>query len=451
MRERQQADHGATCPLVADLGQQCLEGALVGISREQLVAIDEVEQRHRLPAQRVDDMPVIDHVCVLVMIGRAASPQRRHLGRAEEADEPVVVEAHGQPMADQPRRHRVEHLPQREAAARGDDDARLLPVGGAPLGQLAELGLLDCDALAIARIAPADHLVDEAAVGFHVGEVARAAQQQLVTKHALQVAVRAFDRSVLVGEPRVVARRLHAIVGAQLLVAPGEVGSRIAVEIAECRRQAVGAMQLGHPAECPQGILQPLSQCHVTLPAEHDVGVLEAGECEAEVIEPMIEGRACDRDAELGHVGEVGQPHAPRRMRLREHHVLLGAMKRSPLPDAPLQRPTHAFEQIRVTATQLLEHGNSADAGRGYEHRHDLRLPQMRNRIRTPALARLLLLRGQCRIGLDPVAGRAGEPGHRGSDSRGAGLTGLHEQPRLAVGDMAARQRAILLLRRMLS
>ncbi len=47
-------------------------------AREELLAIDEVQQRHRLAAQRMDDMPVIDdngHVCRPVR-ACAAAPQR---------------------------------------------------------------------------------------------------------------------------------------------------------------------------------------------------------------------------------------------------------------------------------------------------------------------------------------------------------------------------------------
>ncbi len=50
MSERKQADHGAASPLVALLGQQRLEGAGISTAREQLIAIDQIEQRHRFLA-----------------------------------------------------------------------------------------------------------------------------------------------------------------------------------------------------------------------------------------------------------------------------------------------------------------------------------------------------------------------------------------------------------------
>jgi hypothetical protein len=53
-----------------------------------------------------------------------------------------------------------------------------------------------------------------------------------------------------------------------------------------------------------------------------------------------------------------------------------------------------------------------------------------------------LLLAGQPRISFDAIRGRGRKPSLRGGDGRGIGLTGLHVQPRLAVGDVSARQAA---------
>jgi len=97
MGERQKPDHGAARSSVADACDQRLKGALVGFTREQLLAIDQIEQRHRFLAQGMDDVPVVDDVAAPVMVWRAAAPQRGNLAAAEEADQPVVVEAHCEP------------------------------------------------------------------------------------------------------------------------------------------------------------------------------------------------------------------------------------------------------------------------------------------------------------------------------------------------------------------
>src|SRR5438874_13698007 len=115
--------------------------------------------------------------------------------------------------------------------------------------------------LAVASIAPADDLVNKAAIGFEGVEIARAAQQQRVLDRPLQMAMRAFDRTVLVRQAPIVAGRLHAVMGAQGLVAPGLILPCVGVEIAERRREAIAAMHrrcaAGSPAlPLPSGLLR---------------------------------------------------------------------------------------------------------------------------------------------------------------------------------------------------
>jgi hypothetical protein len=98
---------------------------------------------------------------------------------------------------------------------------------------------------------PPDHFVDEASIRREVREVARAAQQQLVLDRFLEMAVCALDGAVLVRNARIVARRRHAVMDAQLFVTPRQVVLRLAREIAERRRQAVAAMLVRHAAQCP--------------------------------------------------------------------------------------------------------------------------------------------------------------------------------------------------------
>ena len=80
MGERQQAHHGAAGELVALAGEQRLEGARVGTAWEQLIAIDQVEKRHRLPAQRMDDVAVVDDVSMFAAaLRRPTAPQGEKL------------------------------------------------------------------------------------------------------------------------------------------------------------------------------------------------------------------------------------------------------------------------------------------------------------------------------------------------------------------------------------
>ena len=173
MSERQQADHNAAGLLLALLGQQRREGADIGATREQLIAIDQIDERHRLLAQRMDDVTVVDHVAVLaVALRRPAPPQSQQLRGAEEALKPIVIEVNIETVADQTRRHAVEHAPQDEAAARGHQDARLLIVGRSSLGQRLKRRALDLDALAVASVAPSDYFVNETPIGGKIRKLA---------------------------------------------------------------------------------------------------------------------------------------------------------------------------------------------------------------------------------------------------------------------------------------
>jgi hypothetical protein len=218
-------------------------------------------------------MPVIDDMTVLAAgLRRSPSPQRQKRRAAEEALQPVIVDPGAQAMPDKAGRHRVENTAQGEAAGRCDMDDRLFVIGRAPLGQRLQFGTLRLDALAAMRIPASDDLIEEAAVGRQIGEVTRATQQQGVRDGLFQMAVRALDRAVLMRDTRIIARRLHAVMGDQLFIAPGQVIAGVAVEIAERRRQTVGPVLLGHAAQCPKRVLQAFGKRHETLAAQDHRG-----------------------------------------------------------------------------------------------------------------------------------------------------------------------------------
>src|SRR6476620_6773028 len=181
MRECQQADHRAAGMAIVAAGEQHLEGAGVGSPRKQLLAIDEIEQRHGLPAQCMDHMVIVDDVSAFVGSRWApATSQRQDRRRAEEALEPVVVEADTKVVADELRGDGIEHLAQDEAAAGGDPYPRFLVVARACLRQLLEQRALDFEPLAVLAVVASNDLVDEPAVGGKILKVARAAQQQRI-------------------------------------------------------------------------------------------------------------------------------------------------------------------------------------------------------------------------------------------------------------------------------
>ncbi|MGZ9052913.1 MAG: hypothetical protein ACXW3N_12130 [Rhodoplanes sp.] len=76
MSECKQADHGAASLLLALPGKQRLECTGISATRERLIAIDQIDERHRLLAQRMDDVMIVDDVAVLAApLRRRAAPQ----------------------------------------------------------------------------------------------------------------------------------------------------------------------------------------------------------------------------------------------------------------------------------------------------------------------------------------------------------------------------------------
>ena len=90
------------------------------------------------------------------------------------------------------------------------------------------------------------------------------------------------------------------------------------------------------------------------------------------MIEPVIERNAGNDDGEIGHIGEVRQPHPARLMVLAEDNLLLLAVQRPPVADTPLQRSADPGAEIGMAAQHLLEHRNRTQARRFAQQRHDL-------------------------------------------------------------------------------
>ena len=169
------------------------------------------------------------------------------------------------------------------------------------------------------------------------------------------MAMRTFDRTVLMRHTSIVTRWLHAVMGAQRVVALRQVLAGVLVQIAERRRQAVAAVLARRTADHPQCVLQPLGQCHEALAAKDDMGMLKARIRQPEVVEPMIEPLTGDRDGQLGHIGEIRQAHPAGLLNLAEDYLLFGTMQGAPRADAAFQGAAGTFGQIGMAPRYLLE------------------------------------------------------------------------------------------------
>src|SRR5208282_6449024 len=115
-----------------------------------------------------------------------------------------------------------------------------------------------------------------AAVGIQVAEVTAATQQQCILQRLLEMAMRTLDGAILVCNTQVVAGRYHIVMAHEALVASRHVLLRVAVQVAEGRREAIAAMLSRCTAKSPQRILQTFGQRDKALAAEHNMGMLEA-------------------------------------------------------------------------------------------------------------------------------------------------------------------------------
>jgi len=186
-------------------------------------------------------------------------------------------------------------------------------------------------------VASGNQQIDEAPVVLNACKFAAAAQDQRLGNRGLQMPVLRFHRSVLMGLTAIVAAGVHAVMTDKGIIAFGHILALIGSQVAECGRQAVGAVVLRHAAKRPKRLLQVLGQGREAFSAENYADMFPAAVDHDEVIEQVRERLPCDRHAQLVSMVEVGLAHISRLGRLAEDDVALGTVQRPPLTHPPLQ------------------------------------------------------------------------------------------------------------------
>lgn len=258
-------------------------------------------------------------------------------------------------LADQPRRHRVGVVLDPDGAAPADLHPRALHRLQPGRRQGPQARQLRRQPLPPAGVAAAHQLPHELPIGGAAGEVAMPPHQQRLLQGLLEAAVPLLTVPVLVAAGRVGRLGHQAVVGQQRPV-PGRVLLGAAL-VMDGQGHAVGAVPQRHPAQLPQGVLQPLAQAGEALREAHR-HVLPVRVGEHEVVGQVGERLALDGHAQAVQVREVRGPQPARLMHLGEEHLLGRAVLRLPLPHAPLQRPPAPLPgRTRHRALQPLQQG----------------------------------------------------------------------------------------------
>src|SRR6266498_643686 len=137
-------------------------------------------------------------------------------------------------------------------------------------------------------------------------------------------------------DPRIVPRRLHAIVSHECLVALRPVFRAALVLLFDCRRQMVGAMLLWHSANLPQGMFNPLGQSLKTFTKADTNGFhVRVGENQME--HHMRKGFASNAHLQILHVRKIRLGALCGLVLLWKDDFLFGSMHGSPFGNMPLQ------------------------------------------------------------------------------------------------------------------
>ena len=274
---------------------------------------------------------------------------------------PLCVQSRLHPLPDQAAGHRVDVARHPDRAARAhlhpQPPAGLQP----PRRQRPQQAHLLGETLPPPGVELAEQLPHERPVVVAAGEVPAATQHQRLVEGALELAVALLGVAVLVGLARLDRLALEPVVLQQPLVMSLE--HRRLRPRRHRRRQPVGAVDVGRPAQFPQGVLQPLAEALEAL-GKTERSRLPIRVREHEVIDQVREGHVSDGHAELIAVREVAGAQPARLVDLTEEHLLGRALQRPPALDAPLQRPHLAVgEAARVLPLEMLQQGLGLQAG----------------------------------------------------------------------------------------
>jgi hypothetical protein len=298
---------------------------------EQVSLVAIVGKGPRLAHQPVDDMPIVD-----AMLAPTTQPRQiLHPPLGVPHLDTLGVQPGLHLLADQAARHRVDVALHADGAATLDKHTQAFARLQTPCRQRPQhCQLLGQAGLAVA-VGLGKLLPQEGRVRRTVGEVAAAPQQQRLVQGPLELVVALLDVAVFVALAGLYRLASQAVVPQQRLVALLERPRPLDARLDGCR-QPIRAVQLGHAAQFPQGVLQALAEALQAL-GETDRARLPIGVGEHEVVDQVGERASVQRHAQVGAMGEVAGGQSAGIMHLGEEHLLGRSAEGTPAAHAPLQ------------------------------------------------------------------------------------------------------------------
>ena len=343
--------------------------------RVELFPVNVAGKGARLPHQPADDVPIIDVVLIL-----ATQPRHMlHQGVGIPHFDLLDADAHVDKLADQAGRHRIGVMPDLQGASLTYAQALTLLCLQASRRKAAQRGQLRSQGSLTPRVALPRQVLQKDLVGWSVGKIPAAPQQQGLRHRLLETPVALFTIAVLVRAGGVGSFGSYSVMRHQGPVLGGELLG-LAVRVHR-QTHAVGTVAPRRTAQGPHRVLKALAQAGEALREAHGY-VFPVRVRQHEVVQQMIEQLAGDRHAQAAHVREVRRPQATGLMDLSEVDLFGRAVLRLPATHPPLQRAPQRVRILpRISALQPAEQGDRLQSRFAPQHLRQLR-PHFCQRIR---------------------------------------------------------------------
>jgi hypothetical protein len=337
-------------------GRLSLQEQVVGHAEtaagEQVAAVAVVSKRSRLAPQPVNDVPIVD----AVLATPTQAGQFLHALLGVPQFHALGVQAGLQPLADQPAGHRVDVPLHADHTARFHPHAQPLARFQPRLGQRAQHGLFLGQSTCSPSVFLTEQLPQEGSVAVTSREVPVTTQHQRLVHGHLEAVMPLLHIAVFVALTGLDGLSPQPVVVQHRLITPLE---RLPAFLTRLHRrgQPVGAVEFGHAAQFPQGVLQAFTETLEGL-GEADRARLPVGVREHEVIDHVIERHSVNGHAQVVAVAEIAGSQPTGMMHLGKENLFGRTVLCPPLLEPPLQRPQLAVgEATRVTGFQVGKEG----------------------------------------------------------------------------------------------